>query len=219
MAAPARAQLAPSVSVESDEVFRGLSLSDGKPTLSARIAYDHVSGAYAGASLSGVLGPGSDPRVLGFVGYVGYSARVNAGPAWDVGVTNTRYSEPTRYGYTLDYTEVYAGLVGDNVSAHLYFSPNYFGRGAQTVYVDVDGAVRPAPRWRLFGHLGALTAVGGQYGLGSHRAYLDVRAGGAFELRGLELSLAWVAVGPKPDYPAGYPQGRDALVLGATYAF
>ena len=217
LAAPARAQVAVSVSVESDDRFRGVSLSDGRPVLAANIAYDHVSGAYVGGSVIGVEGPGDNPRVLGYVDYAGYSARANASLAFDVGLTNAHYTRPIPGGYTVDYTEIYAGLVADNVSAHLYYSPNYFGTGAQTVYVDVDGAVRPARHWRLFGHLGVLTPLGGEARLGG--AYVDARAGVAFEFKGCELRLAWTAVGPKPYYPSAYPQGRDAFVLGATYAF
>jgi uncharacterized protein (TIGR02001 family) len=219
VAAPAMAQVAVSVSADSDDRFRGVSLSDSKPVLSATIAWDHASGAYAGGSVIGVEGPASDPQALGYVVYVGLSERVNTGLAWDVGVTNSHYTEPTSDRYTVDYTEVFAGLVADNFSARLYFSPSYFGDGAQTLYLDVDGAVRPARHWRLFGHLGALTTVGGVAGLGSHRAYLDARAGVAFEFRSCELRLAWTVIGPEPDYPSGYPQGRDALVVGATYAF
>jgi uncharacterized protein (TIGR02001 family) len=219
MAWPARAQLAASVSADSEEVYRGLSLSDGKPVVSVAVAYDHMSGAYAGGSVIGVEGSGAEAQLLGYVDYIGYSARLNAGLAWDAGAVNARYTEPTRSRFTVDYTEFYAGLVADNVSAHLYYSPSYFGGGAQTLYVDLAGAIRPARRWRLFGHMGALTALAGATGLGGRRAYVDVRAGVAFEIRSGELRLAWTTVGPKPLYPIGYSQARAAIVVGATYAF
>ncbi|MBA3811379.1 MAG: hypothetical protein H0X27_07010 [Caulobacteraceae bacterium] len=219
MAARARAQVGLSISADSDDRFRGLSLSDGKPVVSAAIAYDHVSGAYAGASVIGVGGPESDPRLLGYIGYAGWSARAGGGLAWDLGVTHARYTAPTRGGYAADYTEVYAGLVADSVSARLYYSPNYLGQGGRTLYVDLAGAVRPARRWRLFGHVGALTPLGGQAKLGGHGAYVDVRAGVAFEFKRCELRLAWTPIGPKPYYPSGYPEEGEGLVLGATYAF
>jgi uncharacterized protein (TIGR02001 family) len=214
-----------SVSADSDDRYRGVSLSDGKPVLSVAIAYDHDSGVYFGGSVIGVEGAGNTPQVLGYIDYAGYSARAKTGLAWDIGAINARYTEPVgarypvNYRYTVDYTEFYSGLVTDNVSAHIYYSPNYLEQGAQTLYFDVDGAVRPARHWRLFGHLGALTSVGGEAGFGSHRAYVDVRTGVAFEFKSCELRLAWTTVTPSPDYPDAYPQKRDAVVLGATYAF
>ena len=219
MAAPARAQVAVSVSADSDDRFRGVSLSDGRPVLSASLAYDHDSGAYVGAEVSAVEGPGRNPQLLGYVDYAGYSARVKAGVAWDLGVTNAHYTEPAGAGYTVNDTEVYVGLVTDNVSAHLYYSPNYFGEGAQILYMDVDGAVRPARHWRLFGHVGALTSVGGQTGLVGRGAHVDVRAGVAFEFKGCELRLAWTAIDAKEYYPFGAPEARGAVVLGATYTY
>ncbi|MGI8839186.1 MAG: TorF family putative porin, partial [Caulobacteraceae bacterium] len=219
LARPAEAQWAIAVAADSDERFRGLSLSDGRPVASASIAYDHDSGAYAGATAIGVEGSGNDPRPLGYIGYAGWSARFKAGLAWDVGVTHARYTAPASGGYTADYTEVYVGLVGDNLSAHLYYSPNYFGEGAQTVYADLAGAVRPGRRWRLFGQVGALTVVGGRSGPGGQRASVDVRAGVAFDFKACELRLAWTAIGGGPSYPSQYPQARDGFALGATYAF
>lgn len=219
MAAPAAAQVALSVSADSDDRFRGVSLSDAKPVVSATIAYDHDSGAYAGASVIGVEGPRDDPRVLGYIGYAGYSVRARPGLAWDVGVTTARYTAPTKGGYTAEYIEIYAGLVTETVSARLYYSPDYFGEGGQTLYGDVSGAVRLARRWRLFGHVGALAPLGGQAGFDGHRAYVDVRAGVAFSLGRCELRLAWTAIDPQPYYPSGYPEARDGVVLGVSYGF
>lgn len=219
MTGPAAAQVGVSVSADSDDRFRGVSLSDGKPVVSAAIAYDHDSGAYGGASVIGVEGPASDPRVLGYIGYVGYSARARSGLAWDLGITQARYRAPARGGYAADYTEIYAGLGTDRLSARLYYSPNYFGEGGQTLYADADGAVRLAKHWRLFSHLGVLTSLGEQARFGAHRALIDVRAGVALALGRGELRLAWTAITPKLYYPSGYPEPRDGLVVGATYGF
>ena len=102
------------------------------------------------------------------------------------------------------------------MSARLYYSPDYFGTGAQTLYVDLDGAVRPARHWRLFGHVGALSPLGGEARFGGHRAYVDVRAGVAFAFRGCELRLAWTAIDPKPYYPSWYSpeEGRRLSCFG-----
>ena len=219
LAAPARAQLGFSASVDSDYVFRGLSLSGGKPDLSLNVSYDHPSGLYAGASAIGAEGVGGGARMFGYLEYVGFTRRINAHLSWDVGATNSDYLETPYKQYNSDYTELYAGLIIDDVSAHIYYSPSYIGAGLSTLYVDLNGAYRPARHWRLFGHAGLLTPVGGPVGLGDHHERYDLRAGVAADFGGAEIRLAWTTTGPGVDYAAGFGQGRDAVVVGASYFF
>jgi uncharacterized protein (TIGR02001 family) len=219
LAAPATAQLGVSVSADSDYRLRGVSLSDGKPDLSLNVSYDHSSGLYGGASLIGVEGLHGGVRLLGYVDYIGYAARFDKTNAWDFGVTNSNYREELTRPYNYSYTEIYAGFIRDDFNAHVYYSPNYLGEGVSTVYLDVNGTVRPAPQWRLFGHVGALTPVSGWAGPDSRREHYDLRAGVAAEFRGGELRLAWTTTSPDLDYPLGHRQGRAALVLGAALFF
>ena len=219
LAGPACAQLGASVSLDSDDRFRGLSLSDGRPTLSLNLAYDHASGLYAGVSSIAVDTARTGVEVLGYTGYAGYAARTKFGPSWDVGASNANVTT-YRYGrYAYNYSEVYAGLIGDHLSAHLYVSPNYLGEDVATAYVDLDGAIRPAPAWRLFGHVGVLAALDGRAGPGGERRQYDLRAGAAVTLKACEIQLAWTATSPDLVYPGGYHQRRNALVVGASYFF
>jgi uncharacterized protein (TIGR02001 family) len=218
-ASTANAQLGASLSLDSDDRFRGLSLSDGRPTLSVNLAYDHASGAYAGISAIGADTAHAGVEALGYTGYVGYAARIKNGPTWDVGAANTDITS-YRYGrYRYNYSEVYAGLVGEHVSAHVYYSPDYLGEDLDTVYADLDGTIRPAPQWRLFGHLGVLAAVSGRAEPQGRRQQYDLRIGVAREFKGCEVRLAWTTRSGHLVYPAGYRQSPDALVLGASYFF
>lgn len=219
LAAPAAAQLGVSVSADTDYRLRGVSLSDGEPDLGLNLSYDHGSGLYGGASLIGVEGPHGGARLLGYVDYIGYAARFDKTNAWDIGVTNSDYREEVTRPYTLDYTEIYVGLVRDDFNAHVYYSPSYFGDGVSTVYLDLNGTVRPVRQWRLFGHVGVLTPVSGSSRPDSRREYYDLRAGVAAEFRGGELRLAWTTTTPDLDYPISRRQGRAALVLGAALFF
>ena len=219
LAAPAAAQLGISVSADSDYRLRGVSLSAGKPDLSLSVSYDHSSGFYGGASLIGIEGLHGGAQFLGSVEYIGYTARFDQTNALDVGVTNSNYRLDITRPYTLNYTEIYAGIVRDDFNAHIYYSPSYLGEAVGTVYLDLNGAVRPARHWRLFGHVGVLTPVNGWAGSGSRRESYDLRAGVAAEFRGGELRLAWTATSPDLDYPVGRKQGRAALVLGAALFF
>lgn len=219
LATAARAQIGFSASLDSDYRFRGLSLSDGRPALSLAIAYDHDSGAYAGVSAIGEETAHSGARMLGFIEYAGYVGRSKTGPNWDVGVTNgtvTEYSYPT---HNLNYTEVYVGLIMKGVSTHLYYSPNYFGGGVGTLYADLDGAFRPAPGWRLFGHVGVLTPLSGPSSPGRRNERYDLRAGVARTFGAAELHLSWTDAAPAVVYPAEHVKTHGAVVLGAAYFF
>lgn len=219
VATPVRAQVAARAVLTSDYRYRGVSLSDGKPSASLSLSYDHDSGLYAGATVTGVIGPRGDARLLGTAEYVGYARHFDTGTAWDIGATHAKIDDQIRADHSFEHTEIYAGLIRDHASAHLYYSPNYFGQGAATVYVDVDGAFRPARRWRLFGHVGALTPLEGRGSSDIRRERYDLRAGAAAEFERGELQLAWTVTGPGAGYPLGQTQGEGALILTAMWFF
>lgn len=216
---PARAQVGLSASIFSDYRVRGFSLSGGKPTINLDFAYDHPSGAYFGASIIAAETP---HRGLGFLGYtanVGYVARIDAHTAWDIGAEGTSVNTNTYRKYLVSYGEIYTGVTHDNFAAYLYYSPNYLNTGVPTLYADLSVNFRPATRWRLFGHAGALTPAGGSdAGEGQHEQF-DLRAGAAYDYGGGEVQLAFTSASPYAEYPAGRRQARNAVVVQATYFF
>lgn len=218
-AGSAKAQVGASASLDSDYRFRGLTLSDGRPTVSVNLSYDHGSGVYIGGSAIAVETRHTGVEVLGYTDYLGYARRLGSGPTADVGVTNAKVTEYRAGRYTADYTEFYAGLIFNNISSHIYYSPSYFGSKMSTVYVDLNGAVTPARDWRLFGHAGVLTPLSGQTGDGARRERYDLRVGVARAFGSCELHLAWTISAPAVLYPAERVKTRDAIVLGAAYFF
>jgi uncharacterized protein (TIGR02001 family) len=245
---PAHAQASFSVTAESQYRFRGVPLTNGKPDLRLALAYDHPSGAYAGASAIIGTAPRGGVQAMGYSAYVGYARRAGPDLSWDAGLTHARYigrlpgravvpgpRGPAAVRYTLhydsDYSEAYAGLVRRDVSAHLYVSPDYLGQGQTTAYLDLAGAVRPAPRVRLFGHAGVLAPLAGRSrvyappgiarpaGGDDRRLVYDLRVGAALELGRAEVQLAWTHVGPRLEYPRDYSRRRDALVVSAAAFF
>jgi uncharacterized protein (TIGR02001 family) len=213
------AQVGASVSLASNSIYRGLSLSDGRPTLSLAVFYDNAGGPYAGASVTAEDTAHAGAELVGEVEYLGYAHRSRTGPSWDVGATNLRVSEYLDERYTADLTQFYAGLQMKGVNCYVYYSPSYFGQGVSTIYLDLNGGLRLAPRWRLFGHVGALQPLTGQGGPTVPREQVDLSAGVATELRAAKLELAWTAARPNVDYVAGHRQRHNALVLAATYSF
>jgi uncharacterized protein (TIGR02001 family) len=218
LATPARAQIALSATFASDYRIRGFSLSDDKPTLSLEFAYDHASGAYAGATAIVTETRHSGIGFLGYVANAGYVARLTGRTSWDVGVVGTTVNTNTYRNYQVSYGEVYSGLTHDHLTAYLYYSPNYLNSGVSTLYADLSTSFRPAPRWRLFAHAGALTPIGGAHADSMHEQF-DLKAGAAYDLGGAEVQLAWTSALPYAEYPAGRLQARDAVIVQATYFF
>lgn len=211
-AAPARAQVTGGVSLQSDYRFRGISLSNGRPVGSASLAYDHASGFYAGAQ---VIAENQDgPALLGHIEYLGFATPKTAGASFDIGVNNESLSQYAGRRYPLNYTEVYAGVIGNHVSAHFHYSPNYFRPGVKSGYADIDGVIRPADNWRLFGHLGTTFPIGESEG---RRQRYDLRAGVARQFRNFEIQAAVTATTPAP--PATTPQSPTAILVAASYFF
>jgi uncharacterized protein (TIGR02001 family) len=213
LAPPASAQLAPSATFTSNYIYRGVSLSDGEPTLELSLAYDDRSGFYAGGSLIGEVTRGQGAQSLGSQEYLGYAHRFGPDSTLDVGVSNLHYRS---YGYgaaAYDATEVYAGWVRGLFNYYVHYSPNYFQPGTRALYGEVNGAVRLPRPWRLFGHAGVLTPLSGGY------ERYDVRAGVAAGFRHGEAQLSWSIASPSLGYGDRYSQGRGAVVLGLTWFF
>ena len=213
LAPPAHAQLSGTLGVQSDYRYRGISLSSRKPVVTFDLAYDHPSGFYAGAS---AIGEGHDGGVaaLGFIEYAGYATPRRGGVSWDVGVNNQDLSYYADKRYPLSYSEVYVGAIGDHLSAHLHYSPNYFRPGYQTLYAEVDGSLKPAEHWRLFAHVGTTAPVGDTEG---RRQRFDARVGVARQFGPFEVQASVTATSPNP--PGLTPQERSALIVGASWFF
>jgi hypothetical protein len=241
----ARAQIGVSVSAETDDWFRGVSLSGDRPDATITLTYDHASGLYAGASLMGAEGARSGFRTLGYAADFGYAAALGGGRSWDVGLTDVRVIDqlivPRRLGdqlgayplsppaaqdsgstigdYRLNYEELYAGLVDGDRSLRVYVSPDYLNEHVSTVYLDLKDDIRLRTNLRLFGHVGALTPVRGRSLFGYRHEQYDARAGLAYDIKGVEIQFSWAGHAPGTDYPAGLKQRQQTVILGASYFF
>ena len=219
LAAPAQAEVAASLAIESDYQLRGVSLSDGQPVVSLTVAYDHENGVYGDVAAIGVATRSSGVETLGYVAHLGYARRLPSGLSLDVGVRSSRVSAFLARRVPYEYTETYVGLSKGDLSAHIYFAPDYIGDEGPTAYLDLAGALRPARHWRVFGHVGVLAPLSKGKRLDERRAQLDLRAGAAREFGNLELHVAYTATDRTPHYPRRLRNRRDALTLGAVYYF
>ena len=214
----ARAQVAVSATATTNYLYRGISLSNGQPAVDLAFLYDDKSGLYAGGSVIGETTRGYGAEVLGHEEYAGYAVRLPGGSSVDLGVNNLFYRN---YGYppsSEDATEVYAGWVTGLLNYYVRYSPNYFRPGARALYGEINGAIRLPRPLRLFGHVGALTPLGGGY---DNKERYDVRAGIAAAFKRGEVQLAWTIARPPPVYtppsaPGYSPQSAPDYVPQPT---
>jgi uncharacterized protein (TIGR02001 family) len=216
-----RAAAGPSftATVVTDDRFRGRSVSEGRPTASVDAAFDAANGIYGGVAVTGVATRHDGPQFLEAQEYLGYVRRLSAGPSLDFGVTHSNYTEYWGGDGGTQYTELYAGVITHRLASHLYYSPNYFGRGDATLYGEVDTAVRPARNWRLSAHAGLLTYLSGPRPVGVHPTQYDWRIGLATALKALEVELSWSGAGPDPAYYSGSTHGRSGVTLAVRHSF
>lgn len=215
IAAPARAQVGAGLSWESDYRYRGRTLSDGAAIVAVNLAYDHASGAYVGASLAAGNTPNDGVEILGDVLYAGFARRLEPRITLDLGLSQTAYTFYRTTKRRFENKEIYVGLLFSNFSARAHYASDYFGTGRKTLYVDLYGAYRLTPRWRVFGHAGELRLLNA-VGSSVHRARYDYTAGVARIFDWGEVSFSWMRTDP---YPAGRRDERDTSVLKAIYLF
>jgi len=215
----ALAEVGLSASVVSDYRYRGLSLSDERAAASVSVSYDHPSGLYAGVRLIGAKSPGRETALMGRMHYAGFAVRRNARVSIDAGVLNYNLTSYRGRKRTVDYNELYAGVVGEHFNAHLYYAPDYYQAHLRTLYADLGASLRPAPALRVFGHLGALAPVGGRVFPQSRKVRYDLKAGAALDIGQAELNLSWTRLTP-PFAPRALGGPRaERLEVGAAYFF
>lgn len=202
--ARAHAQVSGSVTVVSDDRYRGYSLSGGEPSAQLALDYDGHGGWYAG-SLAASVRPDGVPRPQ-WLAYLGIARPLRPGLDWDAGIRYSTVAGDADYRYA----EWYLGLAAERYSLRLSYARHYFGQHAPAFYVSLDRSWPLGDRLRVLGHLGLLRRDGALAYEGRHyRA--DARLGLAVDWRHLELQLAWtVARGSDGPYPFGYPTGRAA---------
>lgn len=211
----AQAQWSGSATVESDYRFRGVSLGGGKPSVRLAANYDGPHGWYAGAAATqSQVAPGE--RYGQLLGYAGFVVPL-ADAALDLGATTAVFVGERRY----DFSELSAGLLFQSAALRLNYSPDYFGRHVQTVYLDASGSAPIAGNLRLIGHAGVLVPVSNIVSAApnANRVRADARVGVGWSRGVLDVNLAWSAASRGGPPPASASQRRAGWVLTAAWFF
>jgi uncharacterized protein (TIGR02001 family) len=212
VATAAHAQANASVTLVSDDRYRGISLSGGEPALQLGAGFDADSGVYVGAFTSTARLYGHD--MVRWLGYGGWAGRFRNGLNWDVGAQYTGFSGASDDSYP----EFYAGLSGERIGLRLAYAWNYFGGDDDALYTSVDAQQPLSRRVRLLGHFGWLHPVQDSEAAPAY----DARLGLAVHVGGFDLQLARTFLhADRSAYRYGaYPVGEDAAgdtwVIGIT---
>lgn len=211
--ASASAQYAAGVTVATNQIFRGQSVSEDRPAASLALSFDHSSGAFAGASLS--VGVGGDGPVLDAnTQYVGYALR-RGETSFELGAVRRAYRDLSDRDYARSYVEGFAGVTRGRTSARLFVSPNYYVRDDRlTFYGEVNTTLANVEDWSLNGHAGVSLVPG--HGVGSGlRAYQDWKVDAS-----RAVGKFFIAVGVAgTSYPVVAANGKPRLFAVVSRAF
>jgi uncharacterized protein (TIGR02001 family) len=217
LASPAAAQAGASVSIFTDDRFRGYSLSDGRPVGILDLSYDAPHGLYGAlsASIAATRDDGLQPLGLQLNG--GYAKRLSSGLTVDLGIVHSNYSRYSSRGPAKAYTEAYAAVAGKRLSSRIYVSRGYLKPDAWTLYGEVDANVPAGTRLRVTGHVGMLVPLNRRDTGVTYRTEFDWRLGIARDLGSITVSAALTGRGRGRDFYQERSYGRRALIFGITY--
>lgn len=210
----AQTQISGSVSLVSDYLYRGTSLSNGEAVPQLNLTYDNLAGWYFGTFLSEVRLAENGSRGEQLITYTGYSRRLQSGSVWEVGVVKSFFPKTEN----LNYTEVFVGLASDGISGKIYFSPDYLGQNIDTVYTELNNAYQIFERLKIFGHIGFLKSLPGTHRF-SEISRFDSQIGVGASLANWEFQLAWDAAGKNRASNSLYATVRSSFVLSARHTF
>lgn len=213
-AAPAHAQLSGSLSVDSQDRFRGYALGQGRPVATLDLSFDHPSGFYANASVTEVDSVHDDLRLLATQGSLGYAQRLTGNLSVDGGVTRTQYEVGPQTDVSVHYTEIYAGATTNRSAFHLFYSPDYLRPGVSTLYGDASVLAATIKDVKISAHVGVLQVLSGP---STSKTRYDWRLGAARQVRSVELHAAVTGGGPGREYYQGQSRSFTAFTFGFTW--
>ncbi|HCV3139867.1 TPA: hypothetical protein OV568_002332 [Acinetobacter baumannii] len=182
--------------------FRGVSMTNRKPTVQGGINFSHKSGAYLNLWASNQNAyPESSIEADAFLGYIWTLSEQSY---LDIGVVDVNYiGAPSELNadfneFNLIYNRANLFTDKDKFSAALYFSPDYTTSSGKEYYTNISYSYPLNHTFNLFGSAGYtllenkekfLQVFGGE---GTQKAYVDYKIGVRATLKGLDAELSWI---------------------------
>ena len=212
--APARAQLATSLTLSSNLLFRGESVSQDDPTVTLAGSYDGPAGLFVGGDLA-VSGGAGAPRMAMAEQYAGIARRLGR-VSLEAGVIHRDYGAIYDEAYRLHFFEGYVGLNHRRGRIRFYISPDYLRDGRNTYYLEAEARIARVSGIDLSAH-GGLSLI--PYDLDSGRegfiTYEDWSLAASRKVGRIELGAG---IGGT-NYPVFGPRGRIRAYASASLAF
>lgn len=214
-AGSASAQVAGSVSLSSNEMFRGETISGDDPALALSLSLDDSSGFFVGAAVSAAAG-GADPRITYASQYAGYALRAGK-TSIEAGIIHRSYERVIDTEYRRDFVELYAGVTHGSLKARVYVSPNYRLDNQVSYYGEINARLIAIRDWSLDGHVG-LSLIPDSHIAGrgnTLQAYRDWRV-----QISRPLGKAFISGGiAGTNYPVYSASGNAKIFASVSYAF
>ena len=212
--APAAAQVAANVTLASNQLFRGETISNDDPGITVAVSADSRGGLFAGADASFAAGS-EQPRLTASNQYAGIALRLGAA-SFEAGAIHRDYGAMSDDAYRKHFTELYAGISLRQVQLRAYVSPDYLVDGRNTYYVEVNARLATVEQWKLEGH-GGLSLIPHDLGDPDHSliSYEDWSLRASRTIGPLTFGLGLAAT----NYPVFGPSGKVRLSAQLSRAF
>ena len=219
-ASPALAQVSGTLSLWSDQRYRGVSVSRGRSLAQLGLNYDTPGGYYLSALVAGTPTGSPDALAVLTAGRLWPLFGASSGYAWELGANHSHRWAHT--GTARTEAEAYVGVIARGFSARLYYAPPLLGRSERSLYAELEGSypLGSGTAWSLTPHVGRLyDGVAGARGVRT-----DARLGLHLHLSQGDVNLsvvqAWTSgvLSPAPASANGR-QRHPAVVLGFVQAF
>lgn len=216
---PLLAQTSVSVTIQSDDRFRGRSASEGEPVAIVSASYDDISGFFIGGAAA-ITTNGDDFGFLRASAHAGYAVSLDRSLALDGGVVFTTYGNRYSSGVSQSFVEIFGGVSWGDVAFHANYSPSYLDQNLQTVYLQFDVVRELAPGLRANAKAGLLARVGGEGSLRGTNTRHDFQLSLTKEFDHFDAFVSVTTGGTGTgDYFAGVWQNRTSLTVGISRSF
>ena len=211
---PAQAQVAGSLSLTSNAMFRGETVSRDDPAATLGLNYDGPGGFYVGASATVAAGA-NRPHVATAEQYAGFARRLGS-TSFELGVIHRSYDRVVDEDYRRGFFEGYVGFAHRRVRGRLYVSPDYLRDGRASYYAELNARLIALGKWSLDGH-GGLSLIPGDAAAGGSKLenYEDWRLQLSRPLGRLMVSTGLSAT----NYPVYSESGKVRAFASVMYAF
>ena len=211
---PSSVGVAGTITLQTNQTFRGETISRDSPGTTLAISADGPLGLFAGADVSLALNAG---KVLMTANsqYAGVAVRLGR-PSLELGGIHRHYHTVVDTEYAPDYSEIFLGLAHGTTRLRGYLSRDYNVDHKLTGYVELEAQLLRVGPWSLNGH-GGLTFVPQDPGANASgpRIYRDWSLYAGREWRGLNLGLAVSS----SNYPVIGETGRARVSVSVSKSF